>query len=268
MIAGIMHSGSGLGNQLHRYVATRVLALDKGYEFSMIAPENFKGKSFMNLDMGVKNHVHYDTLDYSGEVVPRYSDGPMDERIFGQWAEKTNYYNPEINFVKDRTIIDGEFQDERYFGHHLDKMLGWFNIRPELMSGFFDDVCVIGFRGGEFALFPELFLTKEYWDEAISMMRQINPDMAFKVVTDDVPLAKQFFPDFQVGNEIGDDWTSVLFGKYSIVANSSFYILPRLLAHHHKFRGEPTTIAPRFWARRNTREWSMPQNYYKAFKYI
>ena len=43
MIAGIFHKGSGLGNQLHRYVMTRCLSLDKGMEFGMVNPELFKG---------------------------------------------------------------------------------------------------------------------------------------------------------------------------------------------------------------------------------
>ena len=35
MIVGTFWKGSGLGNQLHRYVMTRVLAADKGFEFGM-----------------------------------------------------------------------------------------------------------------------------------------------------------------------------------------------------------------------------------------
>lgn len=256
MIAGILHSGSGLGNMLHRYVATRVLALDKGYEFSMVAPENFKGASFMNLDMGKQDRDWDFKIEQpAGKIVVNSA--------FPLWEEKTDYYNPEFNFIENNTIIDGEFQDERYFSHHLDKILGWLNIRPDLMSGFYDDICVVGFRGGEFSVFPDLFLTKEYWDEAIARIRAIKPDVVFKVVTDDPPLAKQFFPDFQVGNEIGDDWTSVLHAKFLIIANSSFYILPALLNTNVH-----TVIAPRYWARRNTKEWSMPQNYYAKFTYI
>ena len=52
MIYGLLHPGSGLGNQLHRYIATRCLAIDKNYEFGMVCPENFKGSAIMNLDMG------------------------------------------------------------------------------------------------------------------------------------------------------------------------------------------------------------------------
>lgn len=263
MISGIFHSGSGLGNQLHRYVATRVLALDKGYDFSMIAPENFKGKTFMNLQYdslfnskaGV-SLITYETQMPSGKVIP--------SSPFPLWEEKTNYYNPEFNFIEDNTIIDGEFQDLRYFSHHSpEELLSWFNIKPELMSGFYDEICVIGFRGGEYALFPDLFLTKEYWDEAIALICKEKPNVTFKVVTDDPLLAQKFFPDFQVGNEIGDDWTSILHAHYLIIANSSFYILPALLNQNAK-----KIIAPRYWARRNTKEWSMPQNYYSKFTYI
>ncbi len=258
MIHSFVHPGSGLGNQLFRIVAGKVLALDKGYEYSAIGRENFKGKSFMNIDFGLENDILYHVEQPAGKlVVNPYFKEPK------QWEEKTNYYNPEFNFIEDKTIIDGEFQDERYFEHHLDEMLGWFNIRPELMSGFYDDICVIGFRGGEFKIFPELYLTKDYWDTAIAIIKAIKPDVVFKVVTDDPEEARKVFPDFQVGNEIGDDWTSVLFAKFLIIANSSFYILPSLLNQNAH-----TIIAPRYWARRNTKEWSMPQNYYKKFTYI
>lgn len=251
MIAGIIHSGSGLGNQLHRYVATRVLASDKGYDFSMVASENFKGKSFMNLDMGVEQHIIYATEMPAGKVCPI-------NNVLQRWEEKTNYYNPEFNFIEDNTIIDGEFQDERYFGHRLDDIDNWLATEYLTVP---DDTCVIGFRGGEFYVFPELGLPKSYFDEGISLMREINPKMNFEVHTDDVVLAKQFFPKFKVIHNIGTNWRSVRYAKYAIIANSSFYILPRLLS-----RG--TTIAPRYWARRNTGVWSMPQNYYKAFKYV
>src|SRR5690348_4619876 len=100
MIAGIFHSGSGLGNQLHRYVATRVLALDKGYEFSMVAPELFKGKGFMNLDMGKeidtngikgpKFPFRYDIEQPSGKVVPWLNWHGGEPTAL--WEEKTPYY--------------------------------------------------------------------------------------------------------------------------------------------------------------------------------
>ncbi len=257
MIHSIFHKGSGLGNQLHRYVATRVLAEERGYEFSMIAPENFKGSSFLNLDMGnQKDPINY-VVDYpSGKVIPT-------DLTMSVWEEKTNYYNPEFNFIEDNTVIDGEFQDLRYFERHLDKIPSWLNIREDLLSGFYDDVCVIGFRGGEYQYFPDLFLTQEYWDAAIAIIQAIKPDIKFKVVTDDPETARKFFPQFPITHEMADDWSSILMAKYLIIANSSFYIFPALLN-----KNAQTIIAPRYWARRNTKEWSMPQNYYPQFFYI
>ena len=252
MIAGIFHKGSGLGNQLHRYVATRVLALDKGYDFSMVAPELFKGKSFMNLDMGDKSIQEwgYHTKLPEGKVIPCLD--------MSKWEEKTPYYNPEFNFIEDNTIIDGEFQDERYFEHHLDEIDGWlWAARNEVE----DDVCAIGFRGGEFYTVPELGLPKSYYDEAIARMREINPDMKFEVHTDDPTLAKQFFPEFEVIHDIGYNWRRIRYAKYAIIANSSFYILPRLL-------NGGLTIAPRYWDRYNIKKWERPYNYYKSFQYI
>jgi len=249
MICGVFHQGSGVGNQLHRYVATRVRAKELGVDFGMIYnPDNsgkeewFKGKSFLDIDMG---------------GTPTY-----DKR----WQEKGVYmneidirpYDPEFNFIQDGTLIDGEFQDERYWEDHEGDVDKWLKVQHFDMP---DTLCVIGFRGGEFAVYPDLFLTQEYWDQAIKMMREINPDMIFEVHTDDKHLAQKFFPDFHVVHDTALNWRSMRYSKYAIIANSSFFILPRWL-------NKGMTIAPRGWGRRNIQVWSLPQNYYKRFTHI
>lgn len=267
MISGIFHSGSGLGNQLHRYVATRVLALDKGYDFSMIAPENFKGSSFMNLNMGRAEAINtpYHTEMPAGKVVP-------DEVPDFMWNENTPYYNPEFNFIEDSTIIDGEFQDERYFEHRMDEITEW--LSPNRAYADNESMCMIGFRGGEFYTVPELGLPKSYYDEAIEIMRSKYRVKKFQVHTDDILLAKQFFPDFEVIHDIKENWNHIRCFKYAIIANSSFYILPRLLRHNDKFpkdypQGyECVTLAPRYWDRYNIKQWERPYNYYKCFTYL
>lgn len=250
MIYSIMHSGSGLGNQLHRYIAMRCLALEKGYEFGVICSELFKGKSFIDLDMG--NAIDFSTITQLGTgKITVETDMPL-------WEEKTNYYNPEFNFIEDNTVIDGEFQDPRYFEEHRLDIALWLQTKLIEIP---DDTCVIGFRGGEYSLFPELFLNKEYWDEGIKMMKQKNPDMKFEVHTDDAELARTFFPDYPIIQNMEINWRSMRYAKHAIIANSSFYIFPRLLRGGY-------TIAPRYWARRNIHEWSMPANYYGTFHYI
>ena len=265
MIRGIFHAGSGLGNQLHRYVATRVLALDKGYDFSMMG-EPFKGKSFMDIDMGVKEYMPYHVEEHTGKVIP-HTELPL-----RAWAEKTPYYNPEFNFIEDNTIIDGEFQDERYFEHRLNEISGWLKVEPIDVP---DDVCVIGFRGGEFYQVDELGLPKEYFEKGIEMMKEINPNMRFEVHTDDEFLANWVFsdiPNIKIIHDIGINWRSIRHARYAIIANSSFYILPRLLKQHEASTAQGAkkvlTIAPRYWDRYNIKKWERPYNYYKCFTYL
>lgn len=251
MIIGFFHPGSGLGNQLFRYLGTRVLAEDRGLKFGMIGTENFKGKSFMDLDMGEELNIPTHTEYPAGKLVADV-DLPL-------WEENSIHYNPEINFVPDNTIIDGEFQDEKYFGHRLADLRVW--LRTEVLQ-LPEDMCVINFRGGEFALFPELFLSKDYWDKGIAIMKGKNSNMKFEVHTDDPDLAKQFFPDYECIHDISLNWRSIRYAKNLIIANSSFPILPSLLNE------DAHVIAPRYWARPHSNEWSMPQNYYRKFQYI
>ena len=254
MIIGKFYNGSGLGNMLHRYVATRVRALDLGVDWDMVYIDDgackesgFKGKSFMDIGWNNIGMKPYYTLNQWQEKCVR-----------DEFGNDTRPYDPEFNFIEDNTIIDGEFQDERYWEHREKEVNEWLKVEPLEMP---DDLCVIGFRGGEFAVYPDLFLPKEYWDEAIERMKKINPNMRFEVHTDDEVLAKQCFPDFKVIHDVGINWRSMRYAKYAIIANSSFFILPRWLRNG-------ITISPRFWGRYNTKIWSLPQNYYSRFIYI
>lgn len=249
MIVGIFHEGSGLGNQLHRYVMTRVLARDKGLDYGMIG--NFKGSSFMNLDIGKPTSPE--------DLEKEQYDFFVEKKIVADGIDIRGY-DPEINFVGYNSVIDGEFQDSKYFEHRITEIRKWLRVKTMKVS---DDVCIIGFRGGEYTQFPDLFLTKDYWNDAISQMKTWYPNITFKVVTDDPTTAREFFPDFEISHEIGDDWRSIRYAKHLIIANSSFFILPALLNQEVK-----EVIAPRYWARRNSKVWALPQNYYRKFLYI
>lgn len=246
MISGIFHQGSGLGNQLHRYVAARVLALDNMAYFGMISPEDFKGESFMDLNMGVpvRNLLH----EFH------------EEKVVNEHGHDVRPYDPKIRDVVDFTLIDGEFQDPRYFIHRLDEIRDMLKVEQLEMP---DDLCVIGFRGGEYVGVRDLFLPQEYWDRAIAMMREIDPDMRFEVHTDDPDTARSFFPDFECVHDIGLNWRSVRYAKHLIIANSSFYIFPALLNEN-----VDKVIAPLYWAGYNKGYWQLPQNNYEKFTYV
>lgn len=245
MIAGIFYQGSGLGNQLFRYVATRVLAMDKGYEWAMMGNINFKGKSFIKIPY---------------QEVWQAPTNEWNEKKVIENGVDIRGYDPEFNFIQDNTMIDGEFQDERYFEHRLPEIREWLKVEPLVMP---DDVCVINFRGGEYAQFPDLFLTEEYWNKAMKLVLDKYPSIQFEVHTDDPVTAKKFFPNFPIVQSMELNWRSIRYAKHLILSNSSFAILPALLNEDVK-----EIIAPRYWARRNTKVWALPSNYYKKFTYI
>lgn len=254
MIVGKIHKGSGLGDSLFSYIATRSLAEEKGYEFGFVGKENFKGSFFVDLDWGKPTNLQY------------VEEFPARKLIITEphvlYEPKVNYYDPEFNFIEDGTVIDGcTLQDERYWS--IRNVQRWLNVEWLEMS---TDICVINFRGGEFTSFPELFLTEDYWHDAIQMMLKINPDMKFEVHTDDPVTAQQFFPNYKIIQDIGINWRSLRYAQYAILANSAFGIIPRLLKQHEYT--DAVTISPRYHARRNIKVWALPQNFYKSFLYI
>lgn len=248
MIAGIFHTGSGLGNQLHRYVFVRTLALDKGFDFGMQNPENFKGSAFMNLDMGKP----VENLQYT-YTEPRilHTDNITDVRT---------YDFDGISNILDNTLIDGEFQGEKYFEHRKDEIRQWLAVESLTLP---DNLCVINFRGGEYITNKDLFLNQEYWDAAIKKMKGINQNIQFQVVTDDPYTAKKFFPHFPISHNIAIDWRMIRYAPYLILSNSSFAILPALLNENVK-----EIIAPKYWARHNAGFWALPYNEYRNWTYI
>lgn len=252
MIIGKIHSGSGIGDQLFSYITTRTMALDKGYDFGFVGKEFFKGKDFMNLDWGkeVDNVISYMIEQSTGKLAI------VSPTNYGVFEITTPYYNPEVNFIEDGTIIDGcSAQDERYWGHRLNEIREWLKVEPLDMP---DSLCVINFRGGEYATVPELFLTPDYWAKAVLSIENVN----FEVHTDDSVMAKNYF-SFPIKKDIALNWRSVRYAKYLILSNSAFGILPALLNENVK-----KVIAPKYWAGRNVGEWRRPQNYYKKFTYI
>lgn len=262
MVAGIFHQGSGLGNQLFRYIATRVAAEERGVTFGMVNPEGFKGSSFMQLDMGEPVKGTFQIEQGSGKVVPiDHGMSIFHEKKIEENGVDIRGYDPDFNFFGDSTLIDGEFQDARYFQDYDKYLDDWLGVR---YLGMPNNLCIIGFRGGEFTAVPDLFLPKEYYEEAIARMRAINPNMKFVAVTDDPETAKAMLPpEVGITHEISLDWRMVRYARYLIISNSSFYILPSLLNEYAM-----EIIAPYGWARRNIGQWATRQNYYSKFSYI
>lgn len=272
MIIGILHKGSGLGDQLFSYIATRVRAADLGVDFGFVGIENFKGSSFMDLNFGHPFAVIYHTEEQTGKLIIDSIDN------YGRTYELNKpYYDPNFNFIPDGSVIDGYgAQDIRYFEHRLDEVREWLKIKVDTLG--LDETedpdtsgrwCQINFRGGEYQTVPELFLPNEYWAKGIELIKNMKPSVKhFCINSDDTKTAKKMesLKDFSSIQAIDLNWSSMRNTKYAIISNSAFAIIPRLLKHLED--PEAITIAPRFWAGRNVGEWRRPGNYYKQFIYI
>lgn len=244
MIVGQIHEGSGLGNQLFRYVMTRTIAADLGVPFGFQGRENFKGYDFMTLDFGMTPAW----LKHQFQELRKDNENGVDIRGV----------DPAVKQIQDHTLIDGEFQAEVYWEHRRFEIDLWLAVEPMNMP---PELCIINFRGGEYKGVEDLYLPQSYWDRAISEMKAKGVTR-FIVCTDDVEEATKFFPHFEVTHDMGRDWRMIRYAKHLILSNSSFAILPAWLNQ------KADIIAPKWWARHNKGFWALPQNEYKNWSYI
>ncbi len=271
MIVTEIYKGQGLGNQLWCYVTTRVIAQDKGYDFGIQSPEKFKCNDFLNLDFG---RPVTGGLSPEGGPPTKLPDGITqyynERRLLlpsnSNWDIRT--IDTRLINIPDHTKIDGIMQGEEYILHHKDEIREWLKVKKdyECYDYASDDVCVLNFRGGEYTHHPDLFLTQQYWDDAMRHMKTINPNFTFVVITDDVKTARKFFPHLQVMHfNIAKDYVIVKNAHYLILSNSSFAWFPAWLSDRLKY-----CIAPKYWAAYNTSDgyWSCSYNLTKNWFYL
>lgn len=254
MITTEFYDGQGLGNQLWSYVTTRVIALDRGYDFGITHPEKFLGNAFLKLDFGKK--IEGVTHHYDEKKIIHPLNG-SDIRT----------YDENLVYVADNTKIDGYMQDEQYILHRKEEIKKWLAVEKEFDCYDYskDDICIINFRGSGYVQEKDFFLTKKYWKDAIANMRKINPNFRFVVVTEDVRTAKKFFPDFEVNHwTIAKDYSVIKNAHYLILSNSSFAQFPVLTSETLKY-----AIAPKYWGRHNISDgyWSLGYNIMTGLHY-
>jgi hypothetical protein len=269
MITSEIYNGQGLGNQLHCYVTTRVVALDKGLPFGIMNPHKFKCLDFMDLDIG---------LPVTGGSGPE--GGPpttLPDGIKHYFRERDVRYpngsdirvdDPKLEVIEDDTKIDGCFQSETRILHRKEEIKQWLKVKPEndCYEYASDDICILNFRGGDYAGIPDFFLHPNYWINAINRMLAINPKFRFIVITDDVLLASRFFPMFEVYHfSIAKDFTIIKNAHYLILSNSSFAYFPTFISERNKY-----ILAPKYWGRHNISDgyWSCGYNIFRGYNYI
>jgi hypothetical protein len=259
MIGAEFYKGQGLGNQLWIYASVRCIAKRHGFEFGFTGTDQFKGHEFLSLDFGnasrkstsngPRNRVPKGFLKYSSET----------RIIHKQSGADISPVDSQILNVSDGTFIDGPLQAEYYLAGFKDDVSKWFNSTSEA-----SEKCVISLRGGEYRGLNDVFLPLDYYLNAIDRVREIDPDVEFEVVTDDLSLANEYFPNLKAtssggvkilfnkiyispkSSKIGRDFAALQRAKYLILSNSSFSWWGA-----YTNRDTQLVIAPKYWARFN-----------------
>ena len=270
MIVTEIYNGQGFGNQLACYVTTRVVALDKGYEFGIMNPNKFKGLTFMDSDFGLP--VIGGSSPFEGApptILPEGINHYFRERdVRHPNGSDIRIDDPLLDVIQDNTKLDGVLQSEKTIYHRKEEIKQWLKIKPEFDCYDYssENICVINFRGGEYANVPDFYLNKNYWDNAVNRMLQINPNFEFIVITDDIYRASQFFPNFKVLHfDIAKDFTIIKNAHYLILSNSSFPYFATLCSETIKY-----ILAPKYWGRHNISDgyWSCGYNIFRNHNYI
>jgi len=284
MITTEFYDGQGLGNQLWCYAVTRVIALDKGYDFGIMSPEKFKGIGLMDLDYGlpvngVKSNGWSDILPdgiehYYREKLIRNKSGidisPMDEGLLN---------------IPDNTKIDGNLQSLRYIEHRRDEIIEWLKIKNDVLKYSSSNSVVMHLRGGDYVGSPaNSLLPKSYYLKAIEYMMSIDSSMNFYAVTDDYHLAYNYFKGIakivgstpsqiydprraahHIGGEIGVDYSILHNAKNVILGNSTFSFWAAWTNKNLE-----NVIAPKYWFTFNNPDdfWSTADMKVKGWKYL
>ena len=270
MIVTEIYSGQGLGNQLWCYVVTRSIAKRNGLDFGIMHPEKMKSNDFMDLDFGRKV--------IGGDGPEGGPPNKLPDSITHYYRERTirhpitnadiSEFDQNLANIEDNTKIDGNMQDENYIIPYKDEIKNWLKVKEEFECFDYSDMntCVINFRGGEYQFIKNVFLSKKYWRNAIDYMFQINPTFRFVVITDDVTLAKKFFPNFEVYHfSIGKDFAIIKNAFYLIIANTSFAWFPTWINCNLKL-----CIAPKYWWANNISDgyWACDSNLTRDWLYL
>ena len=269
MLATEILKGQGIGNQLFCYVTARSIAHTRGLDFGVkdtgwSGDKRYNQSGFYWFDLDWGQEVP-DGLDvyYEKEVRKKLNTCHHDMTI---GCDVRGYDQGLVN-VPDNTIIFGNMQDEKYFHHNKELVKEWLKVKEEYDTYEYmdDDVCVLNYRGGEYVGFHELYLTREYWLNAMENMTKINPNMKFVTITDDVKASQDVLPEIPAYHfTVDKDYAIIKNSKHVILSNSSFPFFAVYTSDTIE-----NIIAPKYWARHNVSDgyWATSQNIYSGWTY-
>ena len=278
MLGSEFYRGQGFGNQLWVYWVVRSAALRTGQVFGFLSREEFKGQDFLKLNMGVP--VVGKKSNAPAPRIPNGFEHYYREKQSLTHPEKYDVtrFDPQLFNPKPNTFLDGYMQSEKYIEDNKDLIKNEMKFSGEIFDG-----CTIHFRAGDYLGIPDVLLPPTYYYSAMEQIKNIDPTVKFRVVTDGPRRAQKYFPNLpilssgrvltvarkwyfqQKSSNIGIDFSRLQNSKYLILSNSSFSWWGAWSSAYLV-----QAIAPKYWARFNTSDgyWGLGDSLTKSWIYI
>ncbi len=260
------------GNNLFGIVSSKCIAKDLNLEWGVDPRPEYDYYNRM---------IQTDFLDIDYGKFPENIQHSYEERCIRHNHEGDNVdirtFDKNVYNIKDNTkLLGGVWQSFKYFGKYMNEINDWIKVKYSTINETMniinqynidlENTCIINFRGGEYRNYPRLIVQSKYYIDAINHMKEINSNMKFIIITDDIPTANRFLPNIPCYHfSIAVDYTLINLSKYLILSNSSFPIFAALTN-----KNVEKIIAPKYWARYNVSNgyWATSQNIYPGFTYL
>ncbi len=272
MLGTELLKGQGLGNQLFCYVTTRCIAMEKGYDYSILGSETLAnnihsncGLYFMDLEFGVPSKREDYTREYWEKEDRLFLPNSRHDLEHGAYVTGTDQ---ALLNIEDNVLIAGNMQAEDYYRTYKEDIKKWLKVKPEYDCYEYsrDNLCILHLRCTDYMDSPELFLRRKYWLDGMKNMRKIRSDMEFMIITNDIKEAEKLIPGVKAYNfNLAKDYAIIKNARYLLLANSSFTYFPAFTSDVEQY-----VIAPKYWARHNVSDgyWASEQNIYEEFHYM
>ena len=246
-----------LGNNLFQYVFCRISAIKNNCNF--FVPKNreesisFYGdcmiKTKSSLEMPCDSNPHYWTGEKLFDIDFGVNDGFINKSVD----------DISVEGVADGSLLVGFYQRESHMLDFRGEIINnWLKFKDSIIEegnhllNLYDpnNYCYIHFRGTDYKGIPQFYLPKSYYFDAIEKIKEVNENIKFLVITDDVEESKKIFDGFEViSNTTEMDFYLLSQSKFSIIPNSSFSWWSRWLSKNNEM-----TIAPNRWFNYNSNE--------------
>jgi hypothetical protein len=203
-----------LGNQLFEYATCRSIAEKNNYNFYFIIHPFWNQIKRFNLSSG----------KIDGNIKYQLNSDKCTKYLFDNNKLPDYYLN-----INDNTLLTGYFQRCEFFDFNYKNIKKWFDVNNLIDMNHFNnlyekykDYCLIHIRGTDFIGGNEVPLS--YYKKSIKHILEIDNNIKFLIVTDDITHSKKLFPDIECisNSDYLIDYKLLQTSKYLISSNSTF----------------------------------------------